>query len=392
MKKNSSHPVRVLLAICLASLPYSALCGEPTTTVDAAEIQARLKQLKSDIEKFTDQLEDTKGKRAGLESELKQNEKDIGEIIKKIDVIEEDLDDGEDKISDLQKRQRELVIAKEEQQDYIVQHIRAAYQIGNQEYVKVLLNQEDPSKIARMLVYYDYINKARAQQIERYSATIASLAVVERDIVRQTEKLARDRSRLQNRHIELAKIRQQRGKTLLRRNATIVGKVAELKILISDRQRLEELLTRIERDIAFLPTPSQVIPFARLKGKMILPAVGKISNRFGSPLTRGKLSWNGLFIAAAEGQPVYAVHYGRVVFSGWLRGFGLLLIINHGEGYMSLYGHNQSLHREIGDWVDAGEIIASTGNSGGLPRSGLYFEIRYGGKPRDPQIWCIARA
>lgn len=392
MNENSCHPVRVLLFMCLASLQFSALCSESTTTVDAAEIQTRLKQLKSDIDKFTSQLADTKSKRTNIEADLKQNEKDIGEIIKKIEVIEEDLKDSEHKISNLQKQQKELVIAKNEQQGYIVRQIRAAYQIGNQEYLKVLLNQENPSKITRMLKYYDYFNRARAQQIERYSATITSLEVIAENIVEKTKKLARGRSLLQSRRFALANIKQQREKILFRLNATIIGKDAKLKILISDRRHLEELLARIDTELTLLPAPGQVIPFAQLKGKMILPVRGKISNRFGSTLDKGKLPWNGLFIAAAEGEPVYAVHYGRVVFSDWLRGFGLLLIINHGEGYMSLYGHNQSVYREIGDWVDAGEIVASIGNSGGLDRSGLYFEIRYDGKPRDPQIWCIARA
>lgn len=392
VNENRCHPVRLLLFICLASLQFSALSGESTTTVDAAEIQARLRQLKSDIDKFTSQLQDSKSTRSNIQSDLKQNEKDIGEIIKKIETIEEDLKDSEDKISNLQKQQIELAMAKNEQQGYIVRQIRAAYRIGNQEYLKVLLNQENPGKISRMLRYYDYFNRARAQQIERYSATINSLAAVAENIVEETKKLATDRSHLQNRRFALANIRQQREKILLRLNATIVGKDAKLKILISDRRHLQQLLARIDRELVQLPAPGQVIPFAQLKGKMILPVRGNIRNRFGSTLDKGKLPWNGLFIDAAEGNPVYAVHYGRVVFSDWLRGFGLLLIINHGEGYMSLYGHNQSLYREIGDWVDAGEIVASIGKSGGLDRSGLYFEIRHNGKPRDPQIWCIARA
>ena len=256
----------------------------------------------------------------------------------------------------------------------------------------MLLNQENPNQIARMLKYYDYLNRARAQQIEQYSATIAELEAVEREIEKGTEQLVKDRSLLQTRHLALASIKKEREQTLLRLNATIIGKDAELKILIGDRERLKALLLRIDRDIASLPAPSEVLTFDRLKGSMALPVKGRISNRFGSTLNKGKLNWNGLFITATEGTPVYAIHYGRVVFSDWLRGFGLLLIINHGEGYMSLYGHNQTLNREIGDWVAAGEIIASIGNSGGFAESGLYFEIRYEGKPRDPQIWCVARA
>lgn len=387
--------MRILLVIGLLYSPFYGLRSEteqPNAPVDSAQIQARLKQLKSEIEDFARQLQDTRSDRSNIETDLKQNEKDIGELINNIKVIEKDLHRDKDKISHLQQQQKELVMAKKEQQKYIIRQIRAAYQIGNQEYLKVLLNQENPSQVARMISYYDYFNKARAQQIERYSATIASLAEVELKIQLETENLVKDRSRLLTRQFTLANTRHEREETLARLNATITGKDAELKILIADRRRLEELLRRIERDIATLPAPSNVVPFAKLRGKMILPVKGEISNPFGSSLNKGKLHWDGLFITAAEGDPVYAVHYGRVVFSDWLRGFGLLLIINHGEGYMSLYGHNQSLYREIGDWVDAGEIIAGIGNSGGLDRTGLYFEIRYDGKPRDPIVWCIARA
>ena len=392
MIRENCDRMRVLLLVLLASLHSLGLCSESPARVDAAEIQAELDQLRSEIDKFTQLLDETKSERSSIESELKQNEKGISELIKKIQALKEQLNKGREKISALQQRQRELLLAKSEQQQYVVRQIRAAYQIGSQEYLKVLLNQENPNQIARMLKYYDYLNRARAQQIEQYSATIAELEAVEREIEKGTEQLVKDRSLLRTRHLALAGIKKEREQTLLRLNATIIGKDAELKILIGDRERLKALLLRIDRDIASLPAPSEVLPFDRLKGSMALPVEGRISNRFGSTLNKGKLNWNGLFITATEGTPVYAIHYGRVVFSDWLRGFGLLLIINHGEGYMSLYGHNQALYREIGDWVAAGEIIASIGNSGGFAESGLYFEIRYEGKPRDPQIWCVARA
>lgn len=122
-----------------------------------------------------------------------------------------------------------------------------------------------------------------------------------------------------------------------------------------------------------------------------MPIAGRVTNRFGSARSSGKLRWNGVFIEAEPGTPVTAVHYGRVVFSDWLRGFGLLLIVDHGDGYMSLYGHNEVLYRETGDWVTAGETIATVGDTGGQNRSGLYFEIRHAGKPTDPQHWCRVR-
>jgi septal ring factor EnvC (AmiA/AmiB activator) len=148
---------------------------------------------------------------------------------------------------------------------------------------------------------------------------------------------------------------------------------------------------RLQESLANLDAPRSAQPFAGMQGKLLLPVEGRISHRFGNQRNQGKLRWHGIFIDAAEGESVYAVHYGRVVFSDWLRGFGLLMIVSHGEGYMSLYGHNQALFRETGDWVSAGEVIAAVGDSGGQDKTGLYFEIRIDGKPNNPQNWCVTR-
>ena len=165
----------------------------------------------------------------------------------------------------------------------------------------------------------------------------------------------------------------------------------EITKLEKDREHLEKLLIHLEQSLANLPTPADSEPFVGMQGKLLMPVDGKISTRFGKRRNAGKLKWDGVFINADEGDPVYAIHYGRVVFSDWLRGFGLLMIISHGEGYMSLYGHNQVLYRETGDWVTAGDMIATVGDSGGQKETGLYFEIRISGEPTDPQSWCVAR-
>ena len=160
---------------------------------------------------------------------------------------------------------------------------------------------------------------------------------------------------------------------------------------IKDQRNLEDLLNRIAEGVVNLPTQGDTIAFSSRKGSLLMPVSGTIKSRYGSRRGDGKLKWDGVVISAATGDPVHAVHYGRVVFSDWLRGFGLLMIISHGEGYMSLYGHNQVLYRETGDWVTAGEVIAAVGDTGGQLEAGLYFEIRNGGKPTNPQQWCKVR-
>ena len=301
------------------------------------------------------------------------------------------LDTTNDKISSLTEEQKELLTEKGEQQYYIEQQIRAAFEIGNQEYLKVLLNQEDPNEIARMLTYYDYFNQARSRQIESYNLTLLDLDLVKQELAEETIVLESQRRALGTQQLSLANIQKEKRKTLKALINQISTAGSELTSLEQDRGRLEELLGKLQESLANLKAPGSSQPFAGMRGKLLLPVEGRISHRFGNQRNQGKLKWHGIFIDAAEGESVYAVHYGRVVFSDWLRGFGLLMIISHGEGYMSLYGHNQALFRETGDWVSAGEKIAAVGDSGGQDKTGLYFEIRIDGKPNNPQNWCVAR-
>ena len=171
-------------------------------------------------------------------------------------------------------------------------------------------------------------------------------------------------------------------------NDSIRDKGEKLKQKERDRQELEKLLAAIEEAVVNLEVPEDFQAFGKARGKMPWPIKGKPSNRFGKSRNEGKMRWQGVTIPAKEGTTVRAIHHGRVVYSDWLRGSGLLLIIDHGDGYMSLYAHNQSLLRDVGEWVSAGTPISTVGDSGGLERSALYFEIRHQGKPTDPARWC----
>jgi septal ring factor EnvC (AmiA/AmiB activator) len=378
------------LSIGLSITATVAVSAEQTT--DPAELERKLQELESNIKKFKAMLDETRDQKSAIESNLETNEKRINDLLKKIQTIETELEKGENKIGRLSEEQKELKVAKSEQQEYIGRQIRAAYQIGNQEYLKVLLNQEDPNQISRMLTYYDYFNRARASQIESYNETIVQLRNIANLIETENTTLEENRNRFQIEQKEVIKVQTQKRKILvmLNREISTTGKALDKKI--GDRDQLEQLMERIQAGINNLPGPKDLVPFETLKGQLLLPVAGRISHRYGNTRIAGKLKWSGVMIDAPEGEPVQAVHYGRVVFSDWLRGFGLLLIINHGEGYMSLYGHNQVLYRETGEWVTAGETIATVGDTGGQNRSGLYFEIRVAGKTADPQLWCRVRS
>ena len=378
-----------LIIVFLALLPVFSAQAEQAGS--QMEIEARLKALEKEISEYKETLDNTQGQKSEIEATLERNEQGINKLINEIDTIEKELDNTNDKVSSLTAKQKELLTVKSEQQYDIEQQIRAAYKIGSQEYLKVLLNQEDPNEIARMLTYYDYFNQARSRQIESYNLTLLDLGRVTQQLAEETGVLESQRRALGEQQKNLANVQKEKQMTLKALISQISTAGSALLKLEQDRGSLEQLLGKLEENLGKLDAPRSAQPFAGMQGKLLLPVSGRISHRFGNQRNQGKLRWHGIFIDAAEGESVHAVHYGRVVFSDWLRGFGLLMIISHGEGYMSLYGHNQALFRKTGDWVSAGEIVAAVGDSGGQDKTGLYFEIRIDGKPNNPQNWCVTR-
>ncbi len=379
------------LILMLYTAVLTISCALADETPDPAALDKQLLELENEINKFKKLLDESQGQKTDLEDNLEFNEKKINDLLRKIDNIEQDLHKGEARINRLIDQQEELRQAKSEQQVYIAKQVRAAHEIGQQEYLKLVLNQEDPNQLSRMLTYYDYFNHARAQQITTYEDTILQLDRITRLIENENSTLKSNRESLRQEEdqLRLAQLAKRRVLIALKQEIAATGEVLERKK--QDRLQLEQLIESIRIGIVNLTSPADLVPFASLKGELLLPVIGKISHRYGNRRNEGKLKWSGVMIDAQEGDPVYAVHYGRVVFSDWLRGFGLLMIINHGEGYMSLYGHNQVLYRETGEWVTAGETIAAVGDSGGQNKSGLYFEIRVDGKTADPQLWCRIR-
>ena len=381
--------MRNLIILFLVLLPV--ISAQAEQSVSQVDIEARLKTLEKEISNYKETLNSSHGQKSEIETTLERNEQRINKLLNEIDTIEKELDTTKDKVSSLTEKQKELLTVKSEQQYYIEQQVRAAYEIGSQEYLKVLLNQEDPNEIARMLTYYDYFNQARSRQIESYNLTLLDLDRVTQELDEETVVLESQRKALGAQQKSLANVQKEKQttlKVLINQISTTGSALSKLK---QDRRRLEQLLDKLQESLVNLDEPRSAQPFAGMQGKLLLPVEGRIIHRFGNQRNQGKLKWHGIFIDAAEGESVYAVHYGRVVFSDWLRGFGLLMIISHGEGYMSLYGHNQALFRETGDWVSAGEVIAAVGDSGGQDKTGLYFEIRIDGKPNNPQNWCVTR-
>ena len=389
--RSSNRLLNTLTGTVITILLFVSLPGFSADSRNPAQLQKELDNLEADIKRFRAMLDSTRGQRSELEQALELNEKEISEILNKIKKIQDKLKLGEDKLSSLKVERKDLLTLKKTQQVHIARQIRGSFELGNQQYLKVVLNQEDPNQLARMLTYYDYFNRARIEQIKSYESTLQELATVEIRITEWNSQLTELSSTLESQKSGLLTAQSQKKLVLKALNVEIAetGNIIEQRI--ADREHLEALLERITAGIVNLPSPEDTRPFDEMKGSLLLPVVGRVIQKFGSRRSEGKLTWDGVFIEAEEGTPVRSIHYGRVVFSDWLRGFGLLLIINHGAGYMSLYGHNQVLYRETGDWVSAGELISDVGNSGGQLQSGLYFEIRSAGEPANPQLWCTAR-
>ena len=282
----------------------------------------------------------------------------------------------------------ELIRQRDEEMLQVKQHIRAAARMGATSPLKVMLNQEDPNTVARVARYFGYFAEARLESTRALEATLAELADSEIQLQEETKALAEQRELARVQRDELQEKRSDARAIVARYTAEFDSIDTRLSQLRANEQDLIDLLESLRASIFDIGQPNEVVPFASRKGQLALPLEGPLIKRFGELRPEGRVKWTGVLIEAELGTPVKAIHYGRVVFADWLRGFGLLMIISHDNGYMSLYGHNQVLLVEPGEWVNPGQIIGETGTSGGQPLPTTYFEIRAAGQPIDPLLWC----
>ncbi|MCR9107060.1 MAG: peptidoglycan DD-metalloendopeptidase family protein [Gammaproteobacteria bacterium] len=373
----------LLVALMLATLAPSTLAQS-----DEERTRRQLEQLEQDIKRINFEIAEASTRRSTIQRKLRDAEVEMGEVKKAITATTADISTGEAELQALQAQQTALEAARDAQQARIAVELRAAWRTGDQAQLKVLLNQTDPNEIARAMAYYRYVFDAREDLLQEYRNTLTDIEQVALQIATTLEGLAAQRETLEDQRKALVEAQAARELAILDLSEDIDSKAKQLKKLQEDRQELESLLQAIEEAVVNMEVPDDFQPFEKARGAMPWPIQGKASNRFGRPRNEGKMRWQGLMIPSKEGTSVQAIHHGRVVYADWLRGSGLLIIIDHGEGYMSLYAHNSSLLRDVGEWVNAGTPIATVGSSGGRDRAELYFEIRHQGKPTDPAQWC----
>ena len=407
----------------LTALLFACLLS-PVMADQRAETQQQLDAAQKDVAELKKLLEAIQKEKSGVQGELKKTESEMGQLEKQVKGLQQDLKKSEDEIQRLDGEKKKLEGARLEQQRLIGIQARAAYQSGRQEYVKLLLNQQNPEKFSRTLTYYDYLSEARMEQLATFNETLRQLANVEQDIANQQNQLNEQKSALDGRREQLAEARKERQLALAKLNKDLSARDQKLKARQQEQAQLGTVLKTIEATLARQAreaaearklelaaeqarlkgdkaSPGANGPlvsssgatyggnFASARGKLPWPVNGRLAARFGT--ARGgdeRTKWDGVLISAGAGSQVHAVHGGRVVFADWLRGAGLLVILDHGNGYLSLYGHNQSLLKDAGQIVKAGEAIATVGTSGGQNTPALYFAIRQQGRPSDPAQWC----
>ena len=426
--------LRALIALTLTCLLQPAFADE------RAQTQQQLDATRQDIGELKKLLGKLQAEKSGVQKDLRGTETEIGKLEKQVEELQKELKKSEGELLRLDSEKKKLNSAKVEQQRLIAIQARAAYQGGRQEYLKMLLNQQHPEKFARTLTYYDYLSQARLEQLKGFNETLRQLANVEADINLQQAQLLTQKSALDSQRAELNNVKAERQQVLAKLNKDVKDRDQKLQAREQDQADLAKVLKTIEETLArqareaeaarqkallaqqeaerkrqreaesvvtdaprkpVKPTPGALVssagvsyggPFSQARGKLPWPVDGRLLARFGE--SRGddaRTKWDGVMISAGAGTQVHAVHGGRVVFADWLRGAGQLVILDHGNGYLSLYGHNQTLLKSAGDIVKAGEVISTVGNSGGQATPALYFAIRQQGRPSDPAQWCRAQ-
>jgi septal ring factor EnvC (AmiA/AmiB activator) len=379
----------VTLALGLwAAMPVVAA---PERQATPAQKEAELKKLRSKIERVRKSVNDNIENRDRLSVKLRDAELGVQQARKDLDDVRARRLQGEADLRELEQQQAQRERDLDRERDALAGELRTAYVNGREEQLKLLLNQQDPAQVGRMLTYYGYFGRARADRIGTIRQQLAELASVRQRIADETARLKTFESEQESRFDALRDAQRQRTQAVAALESQIKSRGGELRRLETQAGALEKLIAELRRALESVPVAKQA-PFEPLRGKLPWPVQqGRVLARFGQPRAGGSLKWQGMLVGTERGARVRAPFGGRVVYADWLPGMGLMLVLDHGQGYMSLYGHNEELFRKVGDRVESGDVIASVGDSGGHNTPALYFEVRRGREPVNPEQWLQRR-
>ena len=375
-----------LLALALAT---AALGSSLVLAQDRRESQAKLESVRKEIKELEARMAREAARRDDGAQALRAAELESAAATRKLAQVRGDLRAQQGTRRDLGQQTERANGRLAAERAALARQVRASYMAGRDELTKLLLSQESPATLGRMLVYFDYYNRARTSRITAVTVDLAKLDELEAETTRVEQELAALEEAQRGQVALLQRSRDERHAAVARLDEEIRDGSAAVAKLRAEEQRLAELVQRLGELMAGFPVDPDE-PFASLKGKLAWPVQGRLAGEYGQPRGAGPVRSRGVLLEVSAGTPVRAVHHGRVAFADWLQGLGLLVIVDHGGGYMSLYAHNEALLKESGDWVEPGEAIAQVGDTGGQARPGLYFELRHNGEPVNPHPW-IAR-
>jgi len=370
-----------ILILSLIYSPASSVLAAPTPV--AAEKKPNIEQVDQAISLLQADRQHNQSRYDTLQTELQQNEARIASLSSSLQSLTDILPEKQLILQQLRQRWQVKQRQVKQQQTHLEKQVRAAYIMGRQDYLKILLNQQDPTLVGRVLTYYDYFNRARVQRIERYSQGLQELKQLTTKVENETRGME---TLLQQQGAEKQQLQdnyQDRQQVLFALSETIETQDIALHTLQEDKKNLSVLVAKLPQVVG----KQSGVSFPRLKHHLPRPVQGQIIHSYGQARGIGKLKWQGVLFAAKRGDQVHSVADGEVVFADWFRNLGYLLIIQHDKGYMSLYGHNRNLYKQKGEYVQQGEVISRVGDSGGQQKSGLYFELRRKGIPFNPRPW-----
>ncbi len=377
------------LAILAAGLSLPAAAQEDDRGLakvkerELEDVREKISDLKRSMDKRAADRDRITGDLQKAEVQISEKRVRLKELERQKQFSERRKAELEDK---LQVRQSEL----DEESGQLAAQVRAAYTSGSQERIKLLLNQQDPATAGRMMVYYQFLSDYRGDNIEKVKGIIDELATLHQKAADEDNRLAGLARAKYAELMELNKGQERRQELLVALKSKMQQEGNEIEHLAAEEKDLARLIAELTSILSDYPIRSEE-PFSALKGQLTWPIAGRLLHDFGQPRASGHLKWNGVVLAAPRGREVRAVYHGRVVFADWLAGMGLLVIVDHGEGFMTLYGYNETTLKSAGEWVAPGDVIATVGNSGGQQQASLYFEIRQGTRPINPRTWITKR-
>ena len=376
-------PILTLPILVILALPPGAVAQDEGAGL--AKIKEReLEEVRDKISDLKQSMDKSARDRDRLTEDLQNAEVAIAEKRLRLQDLERERAWSAKRLAELDAAiaERESELARES--DHLAAQVRAAYMSGKQEKIKLLLNQRDPAMLGRMMAYYRYFNDYRADNIGAVSGKIRELAAMHSEVAAEEARLA-DLARTRSAELEkLAAAQAERQTLLAALKERMAAEGREIERLAAQEKDLARLIAELTSILSDYPITSEE-PFSDFRGRLTWPVAGTLLRDVGQPRVGGALKWNGVVLAAPRGREVRSVYHGRVAFADWLAGMGLLVIVDHGEGYMTLYGYNETILKNAGDWVAPGDVIATVGDSGGQADSGLYFEIRRGTQPLTPR-------